>query len=64
MQKRSTVFIGSSTEGLGIAQAIQLELKDEAICTIWYQGVFGLGKGTLESLIEALPNFYRWVRCY
>lgn len=56
-KKRTTVFIGSSIEGLGIAQAMQLELEYEAICTIWYQGVFGLSKGTLQSLYEALPNF-------
>ncbi|GAG03915.1 unnamed protein product, partial [marine sediment metagenome] len=56
-KKGTTVFIGSSKEGLGIAQAIQLELEDVALCTIWYQGVFGLSKGTLQSLYEALPNF-------
>lgn len=54
---KSQVFIGSSKEGLGIAQAIQLELEEYAICTIWYQGVFGLGEGTLESLENALSRF-------
>lgn len=55
--EKVSVFIGSSREGLGIAQAIQLELEEDAICTIWYQGIFGLSQGTLESLEEALPTF-------
>lgn len=55
--KPISVFIGSSTEGLSIAQAIQLELEGDAVCTIWYQGVFGLSEGTLESLESALSKY-------
>lgn len=51
------VFVGSSREGLSVAQAIQLELQHDAVCTIWYQGVFGLMEGTLEALVAALPTF-------
>lgn len=56
-KKKLNVFIGSSREGLGIAQAIQLELQYEATCTLWYQGIFGLSKGTLEALVEKLDDF-------
>lgn len=55
--KKVSAFIGSSKEGLGIAQAIQLELEEYATCTIWYQGVFGLNEGTLESLEKSLEKF-------
>lgn len=56
MQK-VTAFIGSSREGLSVAQAIQLELQHEAVCTIWYQGVFGLMRGTLEELVAAGSDY-------
>lgn len=56
-KKRLNVFVGSSVEGLGIAQAIQLELQYDATCTLWYQGIFGLSKGTLEALVEKLDAF-------
>ena len=54
---RPSVFIGSSSEGLPVAKAIREKLKAEAETTIWYEGVFGLGQGTLESLVNALDNF-------
>ena len=54
---RPSVFIGSSSEGLAVAEAIQLNLDRVAEATIWSQGVFGLGGGTLEDLVERMPTF-------
>ncbi|QRK06734.1 nucleotide-binding protein [Archangium violaceum] len=51
------IFIGSSVEGLPIAESIQLGLDYDAECTIWSQGVFGLSGGTLESLSRAVEEF-------
>ena len=52
-----SVFIGSSSEGLDVAREIELQLQRDAITTIWKDGVFGLGSGTLESLMNALDQF-------
>ena len=57
MEERPRMFIGSSVEGLPIAKAIQANLDYECETTLWSQGVFGLGGGTLESLGEALHNY-------
>ena len=54
---RPSVFIGSSSEGLAVAEEIRAQLKDNAETTIWYKGVFGLGQGTLEGLVSAIDNF-------
>jgi hypothetical protein len=51
------VFIGSSSEGLDVAQALQAELDGEFETTIWNQGIFGLSATGLESLEEALRDF-------
>src|SRR5262249_39111506 len=56
-QLRPRAFIGSSREGLPIAEAIQQNLDYSCEATIWYQGVFGLGGGTLESLVDRLESF-------
>ncbi len=54
---RPSVFVGSSSEGLRIAQAMQVGLDRVCEVDIWSQGVFGLTQGTLESLVLALERF-------
>lgn len=50
------VFIGSSREGVKIADAIHYNLAYDAECTVWKDGVFQLSSNTLSALIEALRN--------
>ena len=57
MKQRPRMFIGSSVEGLEIAKAIQANLDYECETTLWSQGVFGLGGGTLETLVERINDF-------
>lgn len=50
------VFIGSSTEGLHIAYAVQQNLLHDAEVTVWDQGIFELSRTTIESLTKALQE--------
>lgn len=52
-----SLFIGSSTEGIEIAREVELQLDADANVTKWNDGVFHLGEGTLESLVNALDHF-------
>ena len=54
---RPSVFIGSSREGLPIAEAIQVNLDHSCETVIWSQGVFGLSDGSLETLVTKLPVY-------
>lgn len=54
---KPSIFIGSSSEGLKAAQAIEFQLHQEAEVTIWNEGFFGLGGGALETLVNALERF-------
>jgi len=47
------LFIASSTEGLPIAEAIQVGLDDAAECTLWTQGAFNLSETVAESIVNA-----------
>src|SRR5271165_3317857 len=61
MSARARVFIGSSTEGLGLAGSIQEELAkvagNVAMPIRWDQGVFQPGDIILERLIEVVNTF-------
>jgi hypothetical protein len=54
---RPSVFVGSSSEGLKIAKAVQVLLDPTCEVELWTQGVFGLSQGTLESLLMAVTRF-------
>jgi hypothetical protein len=55
--RKPRLFIGSSSEGLPVAKALQVGLDHSAEVTIWSQGVFGLSHGTLEDLVRASRRF-------
>ncbi|MFT3803923.1 MAG: nucleotide-binding protein [Burkholderiaceae bacterium] len=56
MAQRASVFIGSSSEGLPIAKAIQRGLSSSVDATLWKQGVFQPGFSYLESLVKTLNS--------
>jgi predicted nucleotide-binding protein len=51
-----SLFIGSSSEGLPIAYALQAELEQVCEPLVWSQGVFGPSGTTIGSLLEAAQN--------
>lgn len=51
------VFIGSSSEGLEVAQAIQYQLRNDAQVILWNEGAFSLSHGYLETLVNTLSQF-------
>src|SRR3712207_5648956 len=55
--QKPRIFIGSSVEGLKIAEHLQLGLQYDAECALWSQGVFGLSGGTLDSLLRAAREY-------
>lgn len=54
---RPTVFVGSSSESLSVAEAVQRALDHYCDVELWNQGVFGLMQGNLEALINSLERF-------
>lgn len=54
---RLRVFIGSSAEGLAVAEAIQVGLDHVAEVTLWTQDNFPPGSTTIESLVQTAPSF-------
>jgi hypothetical protein len=50
------LFIGSSVEGLEIAEAIERNLQFKFNVTIWTNGVFDIGSTTIDDLIKRLDK--------
>ncbi len=50
------LFVGSSTEALDIAYAVQDNLSHNAEVTVWTQGVFKPSQTSLDSIIQALKD--------
>lgn len=48
------LFIGSSVEGIDIANSIQENLEYDAEVTVWNQGVFELSSNTIDDLLKHL----------
>jgi Predicted nucleotide-binding protein containing TIR-like domain/TIR domain len=53
---KPTVFIGSSSEGLDVARALQIDLDDEAEASILSDHVFALGEYSFETLLRVLER--------
>ncbi|MFQ2539839.1 TIR domain-containing protein [Aeromonas caviae] len=50
------IFIGSSREGVHIADAVHANLTYDAECTVWKDGVFQLSQNTLADLVRVLRD--------
>ncbi len=48
---KPSIFVGSSSEALQIAEAVQTSLSDVADVTLWNQAVFKLNETALDSLV-------------
>jgi len=51
------IFIGSTVEGLELADAVQQNLEHVADTTIWNQGIFSLSGNTLDDLLNSLNEY-------
>jgi hypothetical protein len=51
------VFIGSASEGLEIANTLQVLLERFCDTQVWPQGLFAPGRSYLESLVRELPAY-------
>jgi hypothetical protein len=51
------VFIGSSTKGLPVAEAVQIELSHDAEAVLWSQGVFRTTNVAIEDLMRAIDEY-------
>lgn len=57
MTDRPRVFIGSSAEALGIARGVKANLESVAEVHIWDEGLFRVGKFTLDELLHFTTDY-------
>ncbi len=51
------IFIGSSTEGLEVAQRIKNYFEPDYDCYVWNDGIFHFNEGFLETLLKSASLF-------
>jgi Predicted nucleotide-binding protein containing TIR-like domain/Domain of unknown function (DUF6430) len=52
------IFVGSSVEQLKLARAVRTNLSAYGhVVTVWDQGIFSIGKVTLDALVSSLDRF-------
>ena len=51
-RSKPRIFIGSSSEGLAVAEALQLGLETVAECTVWNQATIDLAQTTIEGVVD------------
>jgi predicted nucleotide-binding protein len=54
---RSRVFIGSSTGGFQVAEAIKAGLEQDAECTLWNPEIFKPSATTIDSIVNVAVEF-------
>ena len=57
MSELPTLFIGSSVEGLQLAEELHALLQHDWDVQVWHQGMFVAGEYTLESLLNEADKF-------
>ena len=61
--KHRSVFIGSSSEGLELAQAVKSQFQEMSWVDIWNEGVFLLNRSNLDSLLRAADLYDFAILC-
>jgi len=56
-RRRPCIFVGSSSESLPVATALQRQLQADASVKVWNQGVFGIAQYTFDELVRATAKF-------
>jgi len=56
MVRQTQTFIGSSSEGITVANAIKANLAQETDCRIWTEGIFLPGRTFIETLEKVLDE--------
>lgn len=54
---KPSLFIGSSSEALPVAEAAQRAMRHVADVTIWTQGVFGLNRTAFETIVNTAKYY-------
>ena len=57
IREKPKLFIGSSAESIGLAEALRNQLGDSVEAKVWTEGIFELSEHTMASLIKALSEF-------